>query len=100
MAATLSNATTDSILKDKNEDNTLGYEQNCCLQMESTIQTLVNDVKPLTEIIKILSEDWWHYHTNEEVKLDGGHYVDKVTTRDSSTCICEDIKPQLCEAQE
>jgi len=58
MAATHSNVTAEFELKDKSESNANHKTQNCCLQLDTHITTLVNDVKTLHEIVNILSEEW------------------------------------------
>ena len=63
----------DCALNDKNEGNSLRYGPNCCLQVEAIIQTLENDIKTSTEIIKILSEEWQNCCAKEEVRSDEGH---------------------------
>jgi len=99
MAATHSNVTAEFILEDKSESNSHHKSQNCCLQMDTHIQTLLNDVKSLHEIVNILSEEWRQYCDKEDVRLDGGQYVDKLKSKDSFSCKCEIIKPQVLEAQ-
>jgi hypothetical protein len=66
--ASLCNASTDYALNDKNEGNSLRYGLNCCLQIKTIIQTLKNDIKTLTVIIKILSEEWRNCR-DREVRL-------------------------------
>ena len=58
MAATHSNVTVEFELKDKSESNSHHESQSCCVQMDTHIQTLVNDVKTLHEIVNIRSEEW------------------------------------------
>ena len=99
VAATHSNVTAEFELKDKSESNSHHESQNCCLQMDTHIQTLLNDVKTLHEIVNILSEEWRQYCDTEEVRVDGGQYVDKLKSKDSLSCKCEIIKPQVLEAQ-
>ena len=99
MAATHSNVTVEFELKDKSESNSHHESQSCCVQMDTHIQTLVNDVKTLHEIVNIRSEEWRQYCDTEEVRVDGGQYVDKFKSKDSLSCKCEIIKPQVLEAQ-
>jgi len=58
MVATSSNVTAEFELKDKSESHSHHESQNCCLQMDTHIKSLVNDVKTLHEIVNILSEEW------------------------------------------
>jgi len=89
----------DCALNDKNEGNSLRYGPNCCLQVEAIIQTLENDIKTSTEIIKILSEEWRNCCAKEEVRSDKGHYMREDFVGDSPSSNCKNIKTQFCEVQ-
>jgi len=78
VAATHSNVTAEFVLKDKSESNSHHKSQNCYLQMDTHIQTLLNNVKSLHEVVNILSEELRQYCDKEEVRVDGGQYVDKL----------------------
>jgi len=67
MAATHSNITAEFVLKDKSESNSHHESQNCCLQMDTHIQTLLNDVKSLHKIVNILSGD--NVFENDDINL-------------------------------
>jgi len=99
MAPSLCNASTGCALNDKNEGNSLRYGLNSCLQMETIIQTLKNDIKTLTEIIKIFSEEWRNCRAKEEVRSYEGHYTREDIVGDSPSCNCKNIKTQFCEVQ-
>ena len=67
--------------------------------MEAIIQTLENDIKTSTEIIKILSEEWRNCCAKEEVRSDKGHYMREDFVGDSPSSNCKNIKTQFCEVQ-
>jgi len=47
---------TELVQKVENEGKFVNGNQNCCLKIEINIQTLLNEVNTLNEILNILSE--------------------------------------------
>jgi transcription elongation factor Elf1 len=78
MATSLCDTATELVTKVKNKGKLGNENQNCCLEMEVNIQSLLNEVKSLNEIINILSEEWRQYEATEEVRNDRIQYAAKV----------------------
>ena len=73
--------TMELVQKVKNEGKFVNENQNCCLKIEINIQSLLNDVKALNEILNILSEEWRQCKVTEEVRNDEQH-ADKVEVKE------------------
>jgi hypothetical protein len=67
--------------------------------MENNIQTLENEVKSLTKIVNLLSEDLKYIDTTKEVRKADCTYADKLKSNNTLSCNCDRIKSQLIVAQ-
>ena len=70
----------------KNKGKLVNENQNCCLEMEINIQSLINELKSWNEIINILSEEWRQYKATEEVRNDRIQYAAKVKGNRALNC--------------
>jgi len=84
----------------KNEGKFVNENQNCCLKIEINIQSLLNEVKTLNEILNILSEEWKQCKVTEEVRNVVQH-ADKVEVKEKQliSCNCDTLKTQCLELQ-
>jgi hypothetical protein len=83
----------------KKEDKPVNENQNFRLKIETNIQTLLNEIKTLHEIINILSEEWKQCKETEEVRTEKEQYVDEVKANDLISCNCDTVKTQCSELQ-
>jgi archaellum component FlaC len=67
--------------------------------MKNNIQTLEKEAKSLTEIINTLSEELRYNGTMEEVRKADCLCADKFKSKNTISCICDQIKPQLLVVQ-
>ena len=100
MATGQCSVATEFVQKVKNEGKHVNENQNCCLKIEINIQSLLNEVKTLNEILNILSEEWRQCKVTEEVRNDEQH-ADKIKAKEKHliSCNCDTLKTQCLELQ-
>ena len=99
MAAALCHDLVDSIISNNCDEVSLSGNHQCCLLMKNNIQALEKEVKSLTEIINILSEELKHDDTTNEVRKADCTYADKLKSNNTMSCKCDQMKPKLLVAQ-
>ena len=97
MATSLCDTATELVTKVKNKGKLGNENQNCCLEMEVNIQSLINEVKSLNEII-ILSEEWRQYKATEEVRNDRIQYAAKVKGNRALNCLSINHLLSFCKS--
>jgi hypothetical protein len=78
----------DSLISDNCEEVSLSGNHQCCVLMKNNIQALEKEIKSLTEIINILSEQL-KYDIPEEVRKADCTYADKLKSKNTISCHCD-----------